>query len=190
MHASAILKSSNSGSVRGEREVPGPDLAVGVRQDEGSLHTVLQFAHVAWPGVFSEENNRFGTEAFRGNARIPAQRNQEVLRQRDDVLGPVPKRRQLERKHGEAIVQILAELFFAYTLKQIGVRGCHNARVDTEKIGAAQPLHFSFLDEAQKLRLHAQGQFPHFVEEECTSVRRMNPPETRLKRARERAASE
>src|SRR5512140_1883288 len=68
---------------------------------------------------------------------------------------------------------------------EVGVGGCDNADVHTQRVGAAQPLHFPLLQKTQQFRLKAEWQIANFIEEERPPVGGMNASDTRLHRSGE-----
>jgi hypothetical protein len=81
------------------------------------------------------------------------------------------QRRKLERKYSESIVQVLAKLFFADALQQIGVRRSDQARVHAKEVRTPQSLDFALLHEAQQLCLHAEREFANFVKKQSAAMR-------------------
>src|SRR5258707_850512 len=104
-----------------------------------------------------------------------------MLGQQADVLFAFTQGRQLEWKNRQAIVEVLAKLLGLHQVKQANVGCTHYADIHPVDVRTAQPLHFPVLQEAQQLRLHAQGKLADFVEKQRAPLSYMNSPQARLK---------
>ena len=80
----------------------------------------------------------------------------EMARQYRDVVGAIAQWRNRDTKHGQAEVQIFAELFGRNARTQLLVRGRHDAHVDVQELRAANTLEAPFLEHAKKLGLQRE----------------------------------
>ena len=104
-----------------------------------ALDDVAQLAHVAGPGVRSQQG-------YRILCQQPCQRSvksrvffENALGKRDYIIVSVPKRRQVDGHDVESIVQIFPESPLAYGLFQIFVRRCKKANRNRQLHSAAPP---------------------------------------------------
>ena len=56
------------------------------------------------------------------------------------VLEPIAQRRQIDRKHVEPVIEILAELAVLDHLLEVAVRRAHQAYIDLDRLGSADAL--------------------------------------------------
>jgi hypothetical protein len=146
------------------------DRTCALREDRGSLDHVLQFPHIARPGVIFEDSGSFPGDS---NARILCLKQdtrQEVFCQRKYVTDPFCQRRQFDGKSRKAIVKIFPEAALIDFFEKILVGGRHHADIDSLGVRAAQTLNLLLLQKAQQLRLQAGWDFSNFVEEKRASA--------------------
>src|SRR5665213_503602 len=75
-------------------------------------HDILQFTHIAWPGIMSEQSPRFVGNAGDLLAQTHPKYAAEIVEQTSDVLGSLAKRRHGDRKAVQAIIQVGPKLRF------------------------------------------------------------------------------
>ena len=97
-------------------------------------------------------------------------RGQEVPRQRQDVVGALGQRRQLQFDRVEPVVEVLAELAGADQRRQVGVGRADHAHLDLALAVAAQALEAAGLEHAQQLHLPGRRQRADLVEEQRAAV--------------------
>ena len=85
-----------------------------------------------------------------------------------NVLFSVPKGRQENGKHIDAVVQILPEVGFFNGGFQITIGGRNDTCFHLKSLRAAQTLEDSVLKNAQKFRLKCGAQITDFVQENCS----------------------
>src|SRR5262249_26477569 len=124
--------------------------------DHDALHHVAQLAHVPRPGVLRKQRGRCRRQLLDRTAVLLAVATEEVLRQRHDVGAALAQRRHVNRDHGEAKVEVLAKGALLYRLHQVLVRRRDDARVETDRVGAAYTLHLAFFQYAEQLRLRVE----------------------------------
>ena len=99
----------------------------------------------------------------------------EVLGERADVARPIAQRRDDDRKHRQAVVEILAERLRLDHRRQIAVRGRDDPDLDVHRPLAADPDDLAVLDHAQQPDLGGERQLADFVEEQRAAVRLLEP---------------
>ena len=77
------------------------------------------------------------------------------MRQRLDVLAPLPQRRNVDRHHAQPVVEIVAELAGSHHPAQVAVGGGDHPDLNLDVPGSAQALEYSPLQYPQELCEHA-----------------------------------
>lgn len=70
---------------------------------------MLQLSNIPRPGMLPQQMRCFGRDALHRNIRLPGQGCEEILGQREDVIGAVLQQRQFQGKDIQSIVQIFLE---------------------------------------------------------------------------------
>ncbi|OFV86925.1 MAG: hypothetical protein A2V74_06565 [Acidobacteria bacterium RBG_16_70_10] len=123
-----------------------------------------ELAHVAGPEVTPEQIRGLGRKAGGGGRAPLAFPTEKQLCQRQDVLPAFPQWWQPEGDHIEPVVEVLAEAAGAHGLCEVDVGGRHEADVDVDGAGSAQPLEAALLDDPQELGLQRGGEVLELVE--------------------------
>ena len=76
-----------------------------------------------------------------------------MLNQQRNIIGPLSKRRQFNREHLQAIIQILAKVAFFYHRLQVLIGRCDHAYVDANRLAASHSLERAVLQQSQDLCL-------------------------------------
>src|SRR5262249_7901436 len=121
-------------------------------------------------------------------AEGPGVRCDEMAHKQRDVLGPLPKRWKVDRKHLQPIEQVGAKLARLHEFFERTIRGSNYPDVGPDRLRAADPLELLLLQHAKKLRLKIQRQVADLVKHEGASVRELEAPNPPRDRTRERAA--
>ena len=108
----------------------------------------------------------------------------EVPHQQRNVFRTLAQRRDADRKHVEAVVQIGAELLFADQSFEIAIGGRDQASVGTQGSRRTQALEFALLQNAQQLRLEIERYFADLVQEHGAAIGQLKAPNTLRDRAR------
>ena len=137
------------------------------RGSSGSSRTLPGQECAASARLASSERRR----SFRPISRASRCRN-DVGQQRDVAAAPA-QRRDLDRHHGQAEEQVLAEQLLLHERAQVAVRGRHHAHVDAQRLEPADALELLLLHEPQDLALQRQRHVADLVEEERAAVREL-----------------
>ena len=97
------------------------------------------------------------------------------------------QRRQHNRKHENAVVEILAKSSLPDLLFQIAMRRDDDAHVHGKRLVAADALDFAFFQHAQQFRLHRERHVANFVEEQRAVMGLLEFSDVARGRAGERA---
>ena len=152
----------------------------------GPFHQIGKLADVARP-LSARKLAQIVRRGFRheGEPQLVLLFPQKKAHQRRNVLPTFPQRRQVQRKHIEAIVQVPAELSLAHPLGQIAVRGRKNADVEMNAVAAAEAFHVLVFQHAQQLGLRSRRKFAYFVEKERAAACAFKAPLLQATCARE-----
>src|SRR6266516_3061913 len=118
------------------------------REQDGSLHKVLQFPDITWPGIVGERIHRFFGNTLDLFSHAPSVLVGEVADEKRNVVTAVAQRWDINRKHLQTIVKITAELFFGDHLGETGIRSRYQANIDALGASTAQSLKFLFLQDS------------------------------------------
>ena len=141
----------------------------GATQDRARNH-VLEFAHVAGPGVAQQGVDGAGVEANRPHAHAPPGHVAKVASQQRDVLAAITQGRRGQRIHVQAVEEVGAKAARGHLGNQIAVGGGQDAHVDLQRAVSAHALDLAFLQGTQKLWLHGQRQLADLVEKQGSLV--------------------
>src|SRR4051812_35820420 len=112
-----------------------------------------------------------------------------MLCQRQNVLSPISKRRQLYRNHRESIVKVLAKRTVFDRFFKIYIRRRNYPNVDLDRRGIAERREFPFLNNPQQPHLRFGPEIAYLVEKYRARVRDFEQALLSGDRARERSAS-
>ena len=107
--------------------------------------------------------------------------------ERGDVAGALAQRRDAQREHAQAVVEILAERALAHGLLEIAIAGCEHADVERNGFAGAERLDLALLQHAQQLGLQAEIHLRDLVEQQRAAVRLHELTDAARLRAREGA---
>src|SRR5690606_16718215 len=97
------------------------------REDDRTLDRVLELAHVARPAIRLDVLDRTVAEARDLLVLLLGEPAEELLREQAHIAFAISQRRQVYRYHGEAVVQVIAQLAVAQRFLDVLVRGGHDA---------------------------------------------------------------
>src|SRR5260370_5374384 len=140
------------------------------REQRSAYHGVFELAHVAGPLRVFELVARFGADRVGPRAHLLRRLADEVTRQLRDIFAPLAQRRHLDRDYAKAEVQVLAEFALRDQDLEVLVGRGDYARLQLERLDAADPVELALLQHAQQLRLQLDRQVANFVEEDRAGV--------------------
>src|SRR5262249_54497304 len=109
-----------------------------------------------------------------------------MIDQQWNVAGSFAERRQRDRKHIQAVIQVHPESPRLHQLAELLVRRRDDPHVDADRVRAAEAFERLLLNGAQQLWLQLDGQFVDFVEEERAAIGCLKTAHVRHNGPRER----
>ena len=139
-------------------------------EDHVALHEVLEFAQVARPWItqrgFEQMLRRLGSRLLIFLAVF----DQKMAEQQRNFRGALAQRRNVDRKHVQAVIKVLAETAGAHRFLHVHVRGGQNAHVHVDHGARAQPRILAVLQDVQKFCLQVRAHLRDFVEKDRALV--------------------
>src|SRR3989454_7524660 len=172
---------------RGEEELLGVQLA-DRRQQQRSLHGILQLADVSGPGMGAKQVAHLRRQRRHGQIVLPGEPLEQRLGDEDEIVAPLPQGRQPEHDRAQAEEQIFPEASLAHPLREPLVGRRQNAHVHRARFRPSDPADLLVLQHAQQLSLETEGQVADLVQEERAGVRPLEQPGFGRMGVRERAA--
>ena len=131
---------------------------------------MLQFPHVARPGMGEQGVDGRGREARHRSSRPAGRRSQEVCREQRHVGRPLAERRHLDGHHVDPPVQIGPKPARRHQVGKVFVGGQDHAGVDRMRSRSADRLELHVLQHAEELHLHGWRRRGDLVEEDRAAV--------------------
>src|SRR5690606_16424325 len=108
--------------------------------------------------------------------------------ERDEIAFALTQRRQEDRHHADAIIEVGAKLAFLNRLFQIAIGRADKTNVDLHRARSADALELALLQHAQQLGLEGRRDVSDLVEEQSAAVGELETPLSERRRAGESAA--
>src|SRR5688572_17398765 len=99
-------------------------------QGNGPLNHALQLADIAWPGMAHQSRLRRVTQKEMFLSEFFPVHTESMIREKQNVLFSVSKRRQCKRQDIQAVEQIFAKLARLNEVTQISIRGRDDLHID------------------------------------------------------------
>src|SRR5262245_25681233 len=97
--------------------------------DHRAFYDVAQLSNVAWPRMMLQCRHVCGIDRVDGLAEASRKLFDESPHEEGNVFDPLPQGRYSNRKHVQAVVQILTKLVFRHPLCEIAMGGGDDPRV-------------------------------------------------------------
>src|SRR5437763_10679276 len=94
----------------------------------------------------------------------------EVIDQYRHIAASFSQRRNINRQHVKAIVQVLTKAFFFDHVKQIAISGRHDANIDIDLFYSADSPDLFLLKCTEQLRLKRYIQLPDLIKKERAAI--------------------
>src|SRR5947209_4613371 len=148
---------------------------------------MIQFAHVAGPGMLVKSFERRGIESgdvFAVTLRVAVK---EMVRQKIDVFAAVAQRRQVNLNGIQTEEQVLTKAPGSRFRIDVGIGCRQDPHVHAACGRGANTLKISRFQDAQELRLQVQRNVGNFVQKQCAAVGKLESPHAIGARIGERA---
>src|SRR5678815_3323910 len=171
---STLDRSSAASDVYKRQLEDGPDLGGvehdALRDEDGLAHDVTELADVAGPITLPQHLDRLRRDPLYRASHLEARLLDEAPREVADVFAPRAERRKRDRELGQPVIQVLSEAAGLDIRLERMIRRRHEADVDGHRPHRSEGLELPLLKHAEELRLEAQRQVRHLVEEEGPAV--------------------
>ena len=127
-----------------------------------------------------------GESVFLPTPRSRHVRARKILRQRHEILAPIPQRGEVDRDPAHPVVEVLAEPPQRSLPLQVAVRSADQAHVGGQGLHAPHPLELPVLEDPEQLPLGGERHLAHLVQKEGPPVGEFEPAGLRLDRPGER----
>ena len=129
------------------------------------FNAVFQLPDIAVPFLIEQYPLRFVCER-----KIGMETFFKIIDQFQNIRSPLAQRRQFQTQYVQPVIQIFSESSEPYRFAEIFIRCGNNAHIDVDNAVAADPQHFFFLDNAQKLQLQRFAHAFDLIEKKRTAV--------------------
>src|SRR5271170_2375283 len=139
--------------------------------DDGSLNHVLQFAHVAGPGVRLKQGHRTRLDLldeFLIDLRVLPQK---MHRDPGYIFHTLLERRGIYLDDVDSVEEIQAEFPLGHELRQVCVCREDETCAQRNELAAAQPAVLALLQNTEQLDLRGRTKLTDFIEQQCTLAR-------------------
>ncbi len=146
-------------------------------QQDGSLDTVFQFAHVARPMVGHEHVDGRRGKALDVFLVLARASFQEEIGQQENIGLAFAQGWHVDGEHIQPIVEIAAEGFFFDRTFQVFIGGSNDPHIGLDGPLAADALELFFLEDPQQVGLDVQPDGPDLVQEQGALVGQFETPQ-------------
>jgi len=150
-------------------EVFGKD-RVGIAENRGMFDGIGQFANISGPVVSDQQRACFGAEELFVPTRVFADFAEQVRRQRKNIAGSFAEGWNVDLKGVDAEEEVLAKRPLADHCFQIAVCGTDDADIDLGDLWVSDAADLASFEDAEQFRLHGEGKFADFIEEDRSVV--------------------
>ena len=112
---------------------------------------------------------------------------QERFQERQNILGTLPERRNLNKHGAEPVIQILSKSSGAHFMSQVLVRGHHDAHIGLAHLRSPYARELTGLQYTKKTHLCSGRHFADLVQENGAAIRLLEVPDAALDRSRVRS---
>ncbi len=139
-------------------------------QNDRPLNYILQLAHVAGPIVALQFLHVQLGEARTSNSKAAGGLFDKVFGKLPDIFETLAQRRDLDWEDAETIIQVEAEPACFGLSQEVAIRCRYETDFYCSGALVSHPLKLAFLQDAQKLALEVQWDFPDLVEKQGAIV--------------------
>ena len=139
-------------------------------QDRRPLDDVFQLAHIARPVVIDQRAHRALGNLGDLLAELGADRLEEVIGQRRDVVLALAQRRDMDREDIDSVKEVVAETAVGDHALEVLIGRGDQPEIGGQRLGVTDRAVFALLQHAQHLGLNAEREVADLVEEQAAAV--------------------
>src|SRR4029077_4358697 len=158
------------------------------RHNDCPLNHILQLTHVAGPIVALQFLHVQLGQARTSNYKAAGGLFDKVFGNLPDIFETLSQRRDLDWEDAETIIQVEAEPACFGLCQEVAIRCRYETDFYCSGALVSHPLKLPFLQDAQKLALEVQRDFPDLVQKQGAVVCQIEAADTIFNGARERAS--
>src|SRR5438093_7839561 len=143
------------------------------RENDRAFDDILHLPDIARPVVANKGVHDRGRDALDPPAHPARETLDEMADQHRNIFAPLAQGRQHDREHVQAVVEVVAEVAVGDHVRQVAVRGRHQAHVYPDRPRASQALKLLLLQGTEQFRLQLRRDIANFVEEQRPLVRQL-----------------
>jgi len=155
---------------RGEPHEFGADGNSFLGEDGGAFDDILEFAHIAGPIVGEQSSYAAFRKPTAFDAVFLGKTLEKMIGEKLDIPRALAERGDLNGKHIEAVVEILAKVAFLNCLEKVAVRSGDDAHIDFDGFISSDAFEFPLLENAEELGLEGKGDLTDLVEENGAAI--------------------
>ena len=155
---------------RGEPHEFGTDGHSFLGEDGGAFDDILEFAHIAGPIVGEQSSYAAFRKPTAFDAVFLGKTLEKMIGEEFDIPRALAERGDLDGKHIEAVVEILAKVAFLNCLEKVAVRSGDDAHIDFDGFISSDAFEFPLLENAEELGLEGEGDLTDLVEENGAAI--------------------
>ena len=157
-------------------------------EDHGALDDVLQLTDIAGIGVPLKNGARIRIDVVDLLPEFPSVMDQGAHREGQDILNPLPERRQLECDDVEPEVQVFTKCSPCDLFFEIAIGRGDQAKIHRDIFRSSDSSKGAFLQNAKQLPLHPQIEIADLVQEQRAALGAIQKAKLALMGACKRAA--
>jgi len=152
------------------RQIENIDLIAGT-QHKCVFDSIFQFADIAGPFVVHDNTHGILSGIFDFHSCLLVVLTDEVIDQQGNIFFSPSKRRKMNGKNLETVIQIIPESPLADEIEKV-LLGCGNQPyIDSASSGFPHPLYLPFLQHAQEFNLNKRADFADFIQKDGATAR-------------------
>src|SRR3954468_9058700 len=140
------------------------------------LQGVLQLAHIPRPFVDHDSIQRFGSQGLGFGPGLGGEVLEQGLDQKQKIVPPLPKGRQIHGDHIETVEEIGPEVPPPDLFLELPIGGRDNADIDRNSLGGTDRNGLTLLQNSKQLYLKRRRHLADFIQEEAAPPRRRKQP--------------
>src|ERR1700677_3164565 len=170
LQAGELLRGARAGPMRKRRQVLALDAQGTGIENEDSLNDVAELTDVAGPVILCQGVQSLFADFDARTAVLTAKFEQELARQKRNILFAIPERRHKKRDDVKAIEEIFAKVAFGDLFLEILVGGSDDADIHAQGLGSAHWSEHLIVESAEDFGLRLEAHVADFVQVERSTI--------------------